>query len=429
MPETIHVAYALDDNYTEFTCVSMTSLLHNTKRPVHFHVLANSLTETNKQILRDIGKHYPHGNWTFYYVERNDRFLIYEKAFLTQECYFRLYLPELLCHLSKVLWMDSDTIINDDISALYDIELGDYFIGAVIGTLLFEEIPKYKYVLKSEYYIESGVMLFDIKALKNYRFFDKAIECISDLYEIYVKNGLTFFEDQSVIDYILHDKVKFLPRKFNFMAPFKCLCEHYSLSDHIEAFNNPVVIHYTGKVLRKIAKLNAEYIPNPFWQLYYKYKAYTAFSNVEIDNAKIVRYHKLEQNLDKAIIRPDSYISMKRYSLLLDTADLAKKSGKKVIVWGYNKYTHLLVVLLEMKGVNVIFVIDGLPENHGKHVFEIKVASPDTIRDKNDEYFVLLAMQTETTANRIKNILKGYGYRDNDIYHIYSPVYELMDKV
>jgi len=427
VPETIHVAYALDDNYTEFTCTSMTSLLHNTKRSVHFHVLVNSLSEANKQILCDIGKHYPHGNWTFYYVERHDRFLLDEKINLTQETYFRLYLPELLYNLNKILWMDGDTIINDDISNLYDIELGDYFIGAVIDTSISKN-PKYESVLKSKYYFNAGVMLCNIKALKNYNLFYKVVECISDLYEMYKKNGLIFYSDQEVLNYILYDKVKYLPYKFNFIFNYEYTNEHFSLSDYIEAFNNPTVIHYGGSTLKKISKLNAEYIFSPFWELYYKYKAYTAFSNIEIDTAKIACYHKREQNLDKTLIEPSYYIAIRRYYLFLDVADLAKKS-EKIIIWGYNKFTRLLVVLLEMKGVNIISIVDGLQENYGKYVFNIKVTSPDTIRDKNEKYFVLLAMETEKTANKIKAILKEYGYRDDDIYHIYSPVYELLDKV
>lgn len=51
-------------------------------------------------------------------------------AHLTQDTFYRFLILEILKHHQKVLYLDCDIIVCDDLAKLYDTELGDYLIGA-----------------------------------------------------------------------------------------------------------------------------------------------------------------------------------------------------------------------------------------------------------------------------------------------------------
>jgi lipopolysaccharide biosynthesis glycosyltransferase len=433
MSNTIHVAYALDDNYTEFTCVSMTSLLHNTNRPVHFHVLENRLSEENKRILRDIGKRYPHGQWTFYHVGSNDGFVCDDAKKLTIETYFRLYLPKLLIDIDKVLWIDSDTIINGDIIDLYETELNDKLAGVVADSLFGNDTEHRKVLNLGEYYyFNAGVMLFNLSALR--RGFDLLNKCTAISKILYAKKTrkrLSYCADQEALNYILKGKVEYLPWKYNFMFHFEMneITQTHTLHNSVEAFSNPVIIHYIGSFLKKIAKLNGEYISNPFWELFYKYKKLTVFRDDEADGKKIINYNKRVQLLDNAILVVTELLRVKRYSLFNGTADLIREKigHRKLAIWGFNNYTCLLIVLLSVNGILVSAVVDGLLENQLEEVFDLVTEPPTVLNGKRQEYFILFDMCDNIVADNVKMIAREYGYTDSDYYYVYEPIYRLFE--
>ena len=49
----------------------------------------------------------------------------------TLTIYFRLFIAELFPELDKAVYIDSDTVINDDIAKLYSVDMGDAMFGAV----------------------------------------------------------------------------------------------------------------------------------------------------------------------------------------------------------------------------------------------------------------------------------------------------------
>ena len=52
----------------------------------------------------------------------------------TLTIYFRLFIAELFPELDKAVYIDSDTVINDDIAKLYSVDMGDAMFGAVRDT-------------------------------------------------------------------------------------------------------------------------------------------------------------------------------------------------------------------------------------------------------------------------------------------------------
>ena len=56
---------------------------------------------------------------------------LYTRDYYSKATYFRLFLPNLYPQYDKVLYLDSDIILNDDIAKLYNINIKDNLLGAV----------------------------------------------------------------------------------------------------------------------------------------------------------------------------------------------------------------------------------------------------------------------------------------------------------
>ena len=56
--EKIHICFAIDEQYVQHLAVAFTSILHNTNRKVHFHVLSSDISEQSKRLLEKLKERY-----------------------------------------------------------------------------------------------------------------------------------------------------------------------------------------------------------------------------------------------------------------------------------------------------------------------------------------------------------------------------------
>lgn len=79
----------------------------------------------------------------------------------------RIVLTKILPNEDKVLYLDIDTIVNDDISELWDIDISNYYAAGVRDT------PDLN---KNGLYVNAGVMLFNLKKMREDHIDDKWLE-------------------------------------------------------------------------------------------------------------------------------------------------------------------------------------------------------------------------------------------------------------
>lgn len=92
----------------------------------------------------------------------------------TESALIKFYLPEILSEESKVLYLDGDTIIQKDLSELFNIDLDGYFLAAVrdSGSLYY----RHSMVQRVEFYFNSGVMLLNLDKMRKHDLTSKLIE-------------------------------------------------------------------------------------------------------------------------------------------------------------------------------------------------------------------------------------------------------------
>ena len=126
-----------------------------------------------------------------------------ESAYCTPYTLLRLLADEVECIPDKLLYLDIDMMIADDISKLYNIDISDYEYAAV----------KEKYgcwAIRPDY-INAGMLLLNMAKIRKTGLLEKARERI--------KTKKMLFADQDAIFWSTTKK-KILPRKFNEQSKF-----------------------------------------------------------------------------------------------------------------------------------------------------------------------------------------------------------------
>ncbi len=126
-----------------------------------------------------------------------------ESAYCTPYTLLRL-LSDLVPEIpDKILYLDIDMMAGDDISKLYNIDITDYEYAAVK--------EKYGSVFLYPDYINAGMLLLNMKKIKETRLLEKARNLI--------KNKKMLFADQDAIYYSTTKKL-LLPRIYNEQSKF-----------------------------------------------------------------------------------------------------------------------------------------------------------------------------------------------------------------
>ena len=94
-------------------------------------VLESDLTSKTKKRLQDLLRDRDNISLRFCNVASMiDSYDLYISNLITVETYYRFLIPELFEKYDKVLYLDGDLIIKQDISKLFQIDIGDHLVGA-----------------------------------------------------------------------------------------------------------------------------------------------------------------------------------------------------------------------------------------------------------------------------------------------------------
>ena len=122
----------------------------------------------------------------------------------TPSSLYKFYIAEILKDIDRVIFLDGDIIVQEDLSSLYNIDLEGKQIGAVkdvVGmTFVNNGDPNFSY-------FNSGILLMDLDEMRKNNCASKAME--------YRKNGINERMDQDALNYVFKDNVKILPFKWN----------------------------------------------------------------------------------------------------------------------------------------------------------------------------------------------------------------------
>jgi lipopolysaccharide biosynthesis glycosyltransferase len=229
---------ASDNNYAQHLGIMLFSLLSNAKRPEGYEIIIinDSIENCNLEKIKKTIERY-HASYRILDADLSKVEGLASFSYISKAMYFRIFIDEYLDeNYQRVLYLDSDMIISDDISDLFILDMKGFEIAAVPDAHVFRnekiELKKRLGINKREDYFNSGLLLID---LEKYRSADIKNRVFS-----FIKNSSDklYFPDQDALNYVLHDRYLKLPITYNFQSAMK--------KHQLESNGYPKVIHYTG---------------------------------------------------------------------------------------------------------------------------------------------------------------------------------------
>ena len=150
--------------------------------------------------------------------------------------YYRAFIPLMFPLYKKAVYIDSDVILRDDIGELFDTDLGDNVLAAMVDPKV-TVIPEFRdYVdnavgVPHTEYVNSGVQVMDLKKMRKMRYLSTMI----DLIKTYDADLVA--PDQDYLNVILKGQILHLDPKWN-AEPVKDLPKNTKLV-HFNLFNKP----------------------------------------------------------------------------------------------------------------------------------------------------------------------------------------------
>lgn len=231
-----HIAIAFDHHYLQPFYALITSLfVNNEPRSIHLHTITSGISITEKQDI-ELFVRKRHSQIIFYTVDEQlvNRFVLINKW--TPAVYYRLFFPLLVPEsLSRLLYVDTDTVIVGDIHTLFTEDLSGFPLGAVYDNYV--KTQPLIGVEKEGEYFNSGVLLMDLKRWREQNITPRAIAYLHQYPE------RILFVDQCALNAVLQKNWKALPEKYNLIFSF--IPEGLSRFDIPEFLHDKVIIHYT----------------------------------------------------------------------------------------------------------------------------------------------------------------------------------------
>lgn len=257
---TMNIAYSLNRYYLPYTLISMYSLLTAGKGDRNLRILLSVDQDLNRDDLSPLFRMvscFPgctlETRWPL--SETTRRFVSDETCALSpdavQVAYFRLFLPELFDREARCLYLDSDLVMTRSLADLYDTDMDEMCIAGVTDRLCLEEPHlrrlKDDWGIKAGYYINAGVVLMNLEAMRASGGVQEALELASHKPFRYL--------DQDVLNQVYRDKVRLLPKTYNVFPDDRkedlaflrrLLPEHKDLFPD-QALADPAIIQYIGE--------------------------------------------------------------------------------------------------------------------------------------------------------------------------------------
>lgn len=213
----VPIFFATDNKYLPFLSITLESIYENSSREYDYEmfVLNSGVDKTyEEKILRYNQKEGFH----ITFVDVTERLKeiaahLHIRDYYSQTTYFRVFIAEMFPQFDKALYLDCDTVVLGDISALYHYDLGNNLIGGAPceGVNSFQIYKNYVTEvdgLNPDYFFNAGVILMNLKAFRDEGFYPKFAELLK-LYKFSV------IQDEDYLNVLCQDRVLRLPRAWN----------------------------------------------------------------------------------------------------------------------------------------------------------------------------------------------------------------------
>ena len=216
MPLPIVVCYTT--NFVVPVATTLLSIIESASPNTRYHIISlveAPLSSSIEQRIKGLDKRGIVSEWTF--IDMSGRVpSAYFGSFSIGSLY-RILIPELLPEYDTTLYLDCDIIVQNDLSKLFSIDLGENLLGGVRETLIGANIGHFKSLeLKDPtWYINSGFLLMNLKEMRRVNFSKQMMDLLQ------TERARSYkFPDQDAYNILAHGKIICLPPYYNSIRTF-----------------------------------------------------------------------------------------------------------------------------------------------------------------------------------------------------------------
>lgn len=232
--DAIHIAMASNRRYLPGLRATIVSLINATSCPkrLRFHVFSDGLTQDDKNSLEELSRKFGYDLQFDFRDPDMSRLSRILKAYNgSHTTYLRLFFPKFFPDLKWVLWTDVDVLWFRDPSKLWE-ERDDS-----VSIVWVQDMPssretarkqavKWRRDFDASEYGCAGVMLMNLKKMRDRSFVDKWLEFIEEW-------GSPIFADQDILNEICYKDTKQVDQRWDLLNP-------------IHSVEDGVVVHFNG---------------------------------------------------------------------------------------------------------------------------------------------------------------------------------------
>ena len=277
MNNVINIVLSSDNNYAQHIAVVIASIMAKTKEKLCFYVINDNISKDKIEKLKNTADTFK-AKIEFISVPEDKFSNVYLSGHVSKAAYFRLALTDILPNdIEKVIYLDVDLLVFDDIKKIWQIDLKNLPLAAVpdYGIMASERLCKQKQQViglsVGEKYFNSGVLIVNLKEWRKENYTKQILEIIN--------NNKFPHHDQDALNKLFIHKWKEIELRWNVIPPVfylfnKVMFNKKMRNSALEAKSNIAILHYAGSYKPWQFKMY-----NGFNDKYYYYLALTAFKN------------------------------------------------------------------------------------------------------------------------------------------------------
>ncbi len=245
MAETkIPIVFICDKNYTMPTTVALTSLLENKRKETSYDIFIIGVGLREEDRAKLLSQNAP--LFSIKIIERENRFEgITEHTHITTSSLFKFYIADIIHDHDKILYLDSDIIVEADLSELYNTDVRNVYAGVVRD--MHGEKHGWHKKFNQKLHFNGGVLLLNLKKMRKENLSTK-------LFETKKIHHKGWSMDQDTLNIGFQERVLPLSCTYNFFSDFKIPGNENAMADFFgitkeeiqRIRKRPAITHFPG---------------------------------------------------------------------------------------------------------------------------------------------------------------------------------------
>jgi lipopolysaccharide biosynthesis glycosyltransferase len=281
---TLQVCCAAEGEYVVHCAAMLDSVLFQQDGDVQVHFLHGpKLPRVSADLLRRVVDA-AHGQIRFHKIpdSRLEGLPVVEQ--FTAAMWYRIFLPELLPNVDRVVYLDCDTIAADSLDPLWEIDLGDHYLAAVTNIFQRNHLqrPAELGLDGPEVYFNSGVLLMNLAQMRR----DGCSDALRDYARAHARE--LEWPDQDALNVVLGSRrLELHPRwnVMNSMFAFNAARRAFGRKALRDARRMPGIRHFEGPAANKPWDIECT---APLQELYVRHRVRLTSSVLDGQTSRVI---------------------------------------------------------------------------------------------------------------------------------------------